>query len=53
MPRVLLDLVGIFRLAAGCCATFGGVLFGLITFPIREFARSLELIRLFERPAGC
>jgi len=54
IPRLLLELIRLFRLAAGCCAAFGGgVLFGLITLPIREFARSIELIRLFELPAGC
>jgi hypothetical protein len=50
LPMLLLLL----RPAAGCLAAFGGgVLSGLITFPIRESARSLELIRLFELSAGC
>lgn len=52
--RLLLELIRLLRPAAGCCALFGGgVLRGLITLPILEFARSLELLRFLKLPAGC
>jgi len=54
IPRLLLELIRLLRPAAGCCALFGGgVLRGLITLPILEFARSLELLRFLKLPAGC
>jgi hypothetical protein len=54
MLRLLLEFVRLLRPAAGCCVEVGGgVRRGLITFPILESARSIELLRFLKLPAGC